>query len=233
MKLLAFDTSSRACSVALLVSDEPLVTEQTVNKSYSHHRILPLKQGQHILPMIEEVLADSSLSIQDLTVIAYGCGPGSFTGIRIASCVAQGMGFAANLPIIPISSLTACAQAAYDEKQWERVVVVVDARMGHVYWACYEVNPQGLVGLVGGEHASTPEEIALPSDWITEKANWYGIGDGWVKYDQQLRANVQWPPLGLETELLPSAKAILRLAKVHYEQGKYVSAQEAQPVYLR
>src|SRR5690349_9145853 len=132
--ILAFDTSTSACTVALQNGDFVSV----------RHQLAPKQQAQLILPMINELLSSTSLTANELDAIAYGCGPGSFTGIRIASSVAQGIGFAINKPIIPVSSLAALAQTAFLEQQWTRLLVAVDARMGKIYWANYVINPSGI-----------------------------------------------------------------------------------------
>lgn len=229
MKLLAFDTSSSACSVAVQHTDDVL----SVAKIASLHRILPLKQAQHIIPMIKEVLEMSSLSIQDLTGIAYGCGPGSFTGIRIASCVAQGIGFAANLPLVPISSLAAIAQTALETLQWLKVLVVVDARMDQVYWACYEVDESGLMQLVGSERVSLPEEIRIPAHWQTVEARWCAVGDGWQKYEQKMVSALEQQPWQVAANLLPAAASMLPMATLKFTRGECVKAAFAHSVYLR
>ena len=124
MKILAIETSSHACSVALLNEDKVKIS----------HIISPMQQAKLILPMIDELLKSSALTLNDLDAIAYGCGPGGFTGVRIAASVAQGLGFAVKLPIIPISSLAVMAEAAFLERQWRKLLVAVDARADQIYW---------------------------------------------------------------------------------------------------
>jgi tRNA threonylcarbamoyladenosine biosynthesis protein TsaB len=218
VRLLAFDTSSPACSVALLDTAKP-AGEQIL----SLHKIMPMQQGKLILPMINTILSSSFLTLHDLDAIAYGRGPGSFTGIRIASSVAQGLGFATKFRLIPISSLAAIAQTAYLEQQWAYLLVALDARMGGVYWAQYKVNQLGLVELIGREEVSAPETVGMPEN----TNNWYGVGDGWEKY------NLGIQPKATNSKLLPTAQAILSLARVKFEQGEWVKANEAVPVYLR
>jgi tRNA threonylcarbamoyladenosine biosynthesis protein TsaB len=211
VNILAFDTSTTACSVALLN------TELT--------KVAPMQQGNLILPMIQQVLSEASLTIQDLDAIAYGCGPGSFTGIRIASSVAQGIGFAANCPIIPISSMAAMAQAAYLAHQWEHLLVGLDARMGQVYWAQYNIK-QGQAELIGHEEVCAPTALNVPNN-----TGWYGVGDAWNVYADSLTS--QYAPLAINPNELPTAKAILMLANSQFAAGHWVSASEALPIYLR
>lgn len=229
MKLLAFDTSSSTCSVALQMIEEGSDEARPhINQSYCHHQELKLKQAQHILPIIYDLMSKSDTTIHDLAAIAFGRGPGSYTGIRIASCVAQGLGYAANLPVIPISSLLALAQTAYNEKRWERVLVLVDARMEHVYWSCFEIDHAGLMQTVVSEQATKWEAVKVPTNWLVGDKKWYGVGDAW-HVSRQILPNC----CEFAVELSPSANAILRLAKEQFMIGKFVRAQEALPVYLR
>lgn len=214
MKLLALDTSSIACSVALLIQDE----------IKSIHEIAPMQQAQTILPLIDSILKESNLSLNQLDALAFGCGPGSFTGVRIAASVIQGLGYATHLPLIPVSSLAALAQAAYEDLGWKRLLVGVDARIQEVYWGAYQVNPQHIVELIGKERVCAPEEVVLPP-----KGDWYGVGNAWEVYKDQ----IHYPVCGLDTTRLPMAKGIVTIAKLKYEQGDWVQADKALPVYLR
>lgn len=224
MRLLAFDTSSPACSVALLDTTKP-----PHDQISSSHKIMPMQQGRLILPMIQAILDASNLTLNDLDAIAYGCGPGSFTGIRIASSVAQGLGFTTKCHLIPISSLAAIAQTAYLEQQWACLLVALDARMGEVYWAQYKVNQMGHVELVGKEEVCLPGKVGVPEN----DKDWYGIGDGWEKYGEIFSKHLGFLPKSTNPKQLPMARAILSLARLKFEQGTWVKASEAVPVYLR
>jgi tRNA threonylcarbamoyladenosine biosynthesis protein TsaB len=220
MNLLAFDTTSHVCSVALMQGEQLL----------SLHKDAPMQQAGLILPMIQALLDDAKITLSDLDLIAFGCGPGSFTGIRIASSVAQGISFAYDVPIFQISSLAATAQAAYDAYQWPNILVALDARMDQVYWACYEANQQGLVSLVGEEKACSPADLNV----LKIKADWKGVGDGWGQYKEQLIKALGFEPKEIEPTLAATAKAVAKLAKAERENGKIgVSAAEVTPVYLR
>lgn len=214
MNILALETSTSACSVAL----------QHGSKVYSRHEIAPMQHARLVLPMIEALLDESSLTLGQLDAIAYGCGPGSFTGIRIASSVAQGLGFAANVPIIQISSLAAMAQTAYQLYQWRRLLVAVDARMGQVYWAQYHTVNDDYVMLEGEERLITPGQDLIS----LEGADWYGVGDAWDKYAAQLVK-----PNTANTTLLPHAASVLTLAKIKFKEGQLITPKAAIPVYLR
>lgn len=218
MKLLAFDTSSAVCSVALLHGDE----EKVLYKS------AVMQQARVILPMIQELLGSSSLKLTDLDAITYGCGPGSFTGIRIASSVAQGLGFAAKLPVIRISSLAAIAQAAFLEQQWSNLLIALDARMDQIYWAIYKMNKHGCAELIGQEQLCDPAGINIPGN-----SNYYGIGDGWEKHREKIEMCLGFKLQVAKSSRFPLAQAILRLAKAKFDKGDWVAASEAIPVYLR
>ena len=214
MKILALDTSSTACSIAILIND-------TVKES---HQLAPMQQAQLILPMIDELLSSAALKLDQLDAIAFGCGPGSFTGVRIATSVAQGLGFAAKVPLIPISSLAAIAQAAYADLGWKKLLVAIDARVQEIYWGAYRVNPQGLVELLGKEKVSSPADLAIP-----DTDEWYGIGNAWEVY----RAQIHCQPVNVDINRLPMASAILTLARDKFIKRDWVEAGRALPSYLR
>src|SRR3990167_429299 len=179
MIILAFDTSSTTCFVALLNTDNK--EGKTVQ---SLHKTLPMQQGTLILPLVKQLLEESHLTLEQLDAVAIGAGPGSFTGIRIANSVAQGMSFAVKLPIVQVSSLAAIAQAAYIEKGHEHCLVAVDVRMEQIYWAAYQVNKAGCVELIGKEQVCKADEIELSNE--IKVIDWYGVGDGWEKYSADL-----------------------------------------------
>jgi len=214
MKLLAFDTSSTACSVALMIND----------KISDEHKIVPMQQAQLILSMINELLKKNAISLNQLDAICFGCGPGSFTGVRIATSVAQGLGYAMGFPLIPISSLAALAQTVYQEVGWKKCLVAVDARINEVYWSAYEAGADRLVKLVGKEAISPPSDISM-----TESKDWYGVGNAWDIYSDQICAQT----IDTNSTLLPTAAAILQLAKPKFIDQQWVTAKDALPVYLR
>jgi tRNA threonylcarbamoyladenosine biosynthesis protein TsaB len=221
VRILAFDTSSTVCSVALLDThqsgQDEIITLQDTQP----------KQAQLILPMILDLLRASSITLNQLDAIAYGCGPGRFTGTRIASTVAQGIGFALSLPIIRISSLAAIAQAAYLERAWTSLFVCLDARMKRVYGASYQVNSKGDVELVDKERLILPESLSrLPS------GQWYGVGDGWATYQVVLTHQLGCQLQDICATQLPSARAIAQLAKGQFAQGNWITAEEALPADL-
>lgn len=215
MKLLALDTSSTACSIALQIDQ----------KIFSQHVIMPMQQAQSILPMIKNLLDETNLKLNELDAIAFGKGPGSFTGIRIAASVAQGLSFGAKLPVIAISSLQALAQAAYDSLDWKRLLVAVDARMQEVYWGTYVINSKGLAELIGEEMINSPNNIPFFED-----QSWSGVGNGWEVY----RERISHLPQKMDATILPTATAILALAGEKWlNKEDLLKPEEALPTYLR
>jgi len=218
VNILAFDTSTAACSAALYLG---------TGASFSAHEICPMQHTSVILPMIQSLLAAGGISLDQLDAIAFGCGPGSFTGIRIAASLAQGLAFARSLPVIPVSSLAASAQTAYMQQGYQRILVAVDARMDQVYWGAYEVT-DGLVTPV------IPDELALPQSVTTVPAgDWSAVGDGWRIYRDKLVTRLNFTPNPVHDEGLPSAAAILPIAIERFRRKEWVGAAEALPVYLR
>ncbi len=214
MKILAIDTSTTACSVALLMNDDIKLS----------HKIAPMQQAKLILPMIDELLRTNNLDVNQLDALAFGCGPGSFTGVRIATSVMQGLAYASQLPLISVSSLAAVAQAAYTDLGWKKLLVAMDARISEVYFGAYQINDHGLAELIGAEIVSPPEKIKFPHE-----NNWYGIGNGWLVYQDQLSIK----PNIIDDTRTPVASAVALLAKEKHLKQEWVSPEAALPVYLR
>lgn len=214
MKLLAIDTSSQACSIALQLGE----------KTISQHIIAPMQQAQMLLPEISKLLQSEKIELNHIDAIVFGCGPGSFTGIRIAISAAQGLAYAANLPLISISSLAALAQAAFMELSWKKLLVAVDARVQEVYCGAYEVQKDGLVSLIGEERVCAPEAVVAPNE-----STWNGVGNAWDIYTDKM----SFIPSVRTADPLPTALAMLALAKPKYINQDYTSAKDAIPVYLR
>ena len=167
MKLLAIDTSTEACSAALMIDGEIL----------EHYCLAPREHARLILPMIDELMSAAGLKPVDLNGLAFGRGPGAFTGLRIAASVAQGIAFAADLPVVPVSSLAALAQGVYRKKGRSHILAAIDARIKEVYWGAYQCDDQGLVQLYGEELVCSPSQVPLPGG-----EDWYGAGTGWQTY---------------------------------------------------
>lgn len=216
MNLLALDTSTEACSCALYVSGE----------SFSRSEIAPRQHAELILPMVDNLLAEAELSPNQLDGIAFGKGPGSFTGLRIACGVVQGMAFGLDIPVIPISSLATLAQLAYIEHQWLHVAAAIDARMQEVYWGCYALDDNQLMQLRGEEQVCPPQSASLPFS-----ANWMGMGSGWHTYHELLTSTLG--DMEMQKDSYPLAFAMLPLAVDAFQKGQMVTPENALPTYLR
>ncbi len=177
MKILALDTATENCSAALLIDGRVLTREVELERGHA----------ELILPMADELLAEAGVTLRSLDAIAFGRGPGSFTGVRMAATVTQGLAFGADLGVVPVSDLKAVAQRAFaQDATIVRVLVCNDARMSEVYWACFERGPDGLATPKGDEHVGKPLTVALPQDWPDAT----GVGRGFTAYAADLRAAV-------------------------------------------
>ncbi|MDP3087214.1 MAG: tRNA (adenosine(37)-N6)-threonylcarbamoyltransferase complex dimerization subunit type 1 TsaB [Methylotenera sp.] len=213
MNILAFDTSTEYLSLALLRGDE--IFTYDLNAGQTHSQIL--------LPQIQALLNEAGLNLKDLQGIAFGGGPGSFTGVRIAAGVAQGLGLGANLPVVSVCTLLALAEASDADK----VIACLDARMGEVYHAVYE--------RIAGEWQKVIEPGLYKPDAAPAilGAGWIGAGSGWQTYTEQLSVVYAQQLLAVESHLLPTASAILRLALPIFLNGDAKPAGEAMPIYIR
>ncbi|OOG20623.1 tRNA (adenosine(37)-N6)-threonylcarbamoyltransferase complex dimerization subunit type 1 TsaB [Thioalkalivibrio denitrificans] len=217
MKLLAIETATEACSAALWL--EGALADR--------HELAPREHARLILPMMDGLLAEAGVRLADLDALAFGRGPGAFTGVRIAAAVIQGAAFGAGLPVVPVSTLAALAQQGLDRGN-TRVLAALDARMGEVYWGAFEADAEGLAVPVGREQVIAPEAVPMPLG-----DGWYGIGSGWGAYGDALRTRLGGRLGGFDAASFPSAREVARLAVRDFAAGLAVSAEQALPVYLR
>ncbi len=214
MKLIAIETSSTICSVALNVD----------GKIDDRIRDVPRGHARHVLPLLEDLLQSHQLQLKQIDAIAFGRGPGSFTGVRIACAVTQGIAYALDIPVIAISSLAAMAQTT----EGQYVYSVLDARMGEIYCAAYKRDNQGIVHRLGEERIMSPEDAN-----VSTSESWVGVGSGWVTYAAELRRRLGEHILRVDEQGYPNARGVAELAKLAWEKGEHVSAAKAQPTYLR
>ncbi len=224
MKILSLDTATENCSAALLVDGNVRAHEVEMDRGHA----------ERILPMVDALLCEERLSLSELDAIAFGRGPGSFTGVRLAATVTQGLAFGAGLGVVPVSNLQAVAQrvlgAAVADPATARVLVCNDARMSEVYWACFERGEDGLARLEGEEHVSKPSEVRLPQPWTTAIA----AGRGFSVYADGLKAAVpSVSPTSVSGALLPRATEIALLAVPVVAAGRLLPPEAAIPTYLR
>lgn len=216
MKLLAIDTSSLACTVALKIGDE--LIERHEEQEREHTRLL--------MPMIRDVIDQAGVSLSDLDAIVLGNGPGSFIGMRIAASVSQGLAHGAGLRIIPVSSLAAIAAEVMDSSDAETVIVTQDAHMQQVYMGLYSRSSEDLLQPICDERLQGQEMI----DELRrgEQASTVAAGQGWQRYPKLLAANESL--LGGQSDVLyPHARYLLALADL----SAAIPAEDIQPAYLR
>ena len=213
MKILAIDTATERCSVALRIDGQVIIREIET----------PRGHADLILPMVKEVLGEAGCSLRQLDGIAYGRGPGAFTGVRIAIGVVQGLAFGADLPTVGISNLAAVAQQVAQRQ--DHILVCMDARMQEVYWGTF-VRESGndRVRAVGAERVGAPDTVQ--TDWIPSVV----VGTGFGAYPL---LSQRFAEIAAHPTVLPRAREIAVLGEWELAQGRGRPAAEAQPVYLR
>jgi len=219
-KILAIDTATEACSAALYI--DGVITEK--------YQLAPREHTQLILKMIESLLDDAQLKITDLDALAFGRGPGSFTGVRITTGVIQGLAFASDLAVIPVSTLASIAQLAYENHQQKYVLAAIDARMGEMYWGCYQLTENNLMVLSGEEKVSPANTVTVDQKLST---SWCGAGSAWESYVEPLNSQLGETITSVYADYFPRASTIVMLAAEAWQRGETVDAAKAQPVYLR
>jgi tRNA threonylcarbamoyladenosine biosynthesis protein TsaB len=218
VKLLALDTATELCSAALWLEGRVLTRED----------LRPRASAMLILQMVQQLLVESGLALRQLDAIAFGRGPGAFTGVRLAAAVVQGLAFAAEIPLLPISDLRALAQQAFAQPGTpERALICQDARMAQVYWGCFERD--GVAREAGAEAVSAPSALSLPQSWAGQSV--CGAGSGFEAYPEvSIMAGRSLQPV--LSHLRPRALEIAQLAAAE-GLAKAVAPEAAQPVYLR
>jgi tRNA threonylcarbamoyladenosine biosynthesis protein TsaB len=229
VKVLAIDTATENCSAALLVDGRVNVRERLLGRGHA----------EHILPMVDELLRDAQLHLAQLDAIAFGRGPGAFTGVRLAASVTQGLAFGAGLPVVPVSDLRALAQRAMTEAHCTHVLACLDARMQEVYWAAFEQRDLGLAQPVTEERVELPASVRAPPDWPTgpdhggqPRISICGAGSGFASYAERLPMPSNWGG-HVHAGLLPRAQDVLLLAVPEIEAGRLFPPEQALPLYLR
>ncbi len=211
VNMLAIETATPILSVAVTVGGR--VFERRVED--------PAARAEGVLELLRGLLTEAETSLAALDVIAFGRGPGSFTGLRVAAAIAQGLAYAQDLPVIPISSLAALAQEAVGTD----ILAAIDARRDEVYYGFFTRSANGLVEPVGAEAVDAPASIPLPTGRVYK-----AVGSGFDHYWQALHER---PGLSYEAHKAPNARAILMLAQASFERGAWVNAAQALPIYLR
>jgi tRNA threonylcarbamoyladenosine biosynthesis protein TsaB len=217
--LLAIDTSTDACSVALL----------STTGIYQESIVMPREHTQRLLPLIEKLLSSHGVLLTQLDAIAFGCGPGSFTGLRICISVVQGLAYAVDCPVIPISTLTAMAQSAVRLRiasATDLILPSLDARMQEVYWAAFQLESDTKrLLIVAKEQVVAPADIA--SSFLSP-ISLCALGSGWNHPDLQ-----KLQPKICKIEYYPQAYDIAELGLIEFNEGNFISPLTATPTYLR
>ena len=218
MKILALDTATEACSVALGLGDH--IIERYVELERGH--------AERLLPMVDEVLAEGGIALAALDAIAFGRGPGGFTGVRLAASVAQGLAFGADLKVAPVSDLAAVARRVVElQPEVRHILVVNDARMREVYWGCYAADPH--LRPAGVERVSAGMQVELPA---ASDSPWAAAGRGLLA-SPELAERCRAAGGSLHPDLLPRAREILLLGRQAAAAGELLPAEHALPVYVR
>ncbi|WP_394147081.1 tRNA (adenosine(37)-N6)-threonylcarbamoyltransferase complex dimerization subunit type 1 TsaB [Shewanella atlantica] len=217
LTVLALDTCTESCSAALLSG----------GKIYSEQADAPREHSQRILPMVDSVLSQANIQLHNVDLIAYGRGPGSFTGIRICTSMTQGLALGQDLPVLGLSSLQTMAQAVFDEQGGEQIIAAIDARMGEVYWGQFIVK-NGLAELLDAELVCSPADVPLTLD-VSQPI--VACGTAFDAYPELLTLSESIVPA--KTVKFPDAKAMLALAKDGFQKGMSTAVDELAPVYLR
>jgi len=213
VKLLAIETSTEACSVAVYVDGD--VRER--------HELAPRRHTQLVLPWADELLAEAGLRKSQLDAIAVGRGPGAFTGVRLAIAIVQGLALALDRPVLPVSTLAVLAM----QGQGERVLAAIDARMGEVYLGEFVRTRDGLVAAAG------PEVIVPPSQALRPALPTFGVGTGFSAESAALVARLGDALQGFDATMLPHAADLARLAAAAWARGEAIAPDALEPAYLR
>jgi tRNA threonylcarbamoyladenosine biosynthesis protein TsaB len=213
MKLLVLDTSTEWCSAALWLDGRVLARRVLAEQRHS----------SLLLPMVDELLRESGLALRGLDGIGYGAGPGSFTGLRIACAVTQGLAFGADLPVVGVSTLESIAE----QTGADRVLTVLDARMAEVYWAAYERAGEDWRA-VSAPQLALPDSVTVPPG-----DNWVGAGNGFAALGEVLRPRLASQLVRIDDSVMPDAAAMAPLAVRAFARGEGMDAALAAPIYLR
>ncbi|WP_233843436.1 tRNA (adenosine(37)-N6)-threonylcarbamoyltransferase complex dimerization subunit type 1 TsaB [Dyella sp. 2HG41-7] len=216
MNLLALETATEACSVALVHGETVIARTE----------LAPRRQAERVLPMADELLAEAGIGKHALDAIAVGRGPGAFTGVRLAVSLAQGMAMALDRPVVTVSSLAALALEAPEDDA--AILAVIDARMGEIYAASYRRDDEGGLIALDDERVSTADSLILPN-----LDAWNVVGTGWATYHDALRSRLGSAPRSADGACFPQAKHVATLAVREFKAGRAVAPEHALPVYLR
>ncbi|GAB2670563.1 tRNA (adenosine(37)-N6)-threonylcarbamoyltransferase complex dimerization subunit type 1 TsaB [Arenimonas aestuarii] len=213
MKLLAIETSTEACSVALYADGQVV----------ARHELAPRRHTQLVLPWADELLAEAGLAKAQLDAIAVGRGPGAFTGVRLAIALVQGLALALDRPVLPVSTLAVLAM----QGQGDNILATIDARMGEIYLGAFARDADGLVSATGPEVLCAPSEAPHPETPVQ------GVGSGFTAVGSALVARLGDRLAGVDASALPRARDLASLAVRAWQRGEAIAADALEPAYLR
>ncbi len=213
MKLLAIETATEACSIAVLVDGEVI----------ERFEIAPRRHTELALPWADALLAEAGIAKSQLDAIAVGRGPGAFTGVRLAIALAQGIALALDRPLLPVSTLATLAM----QSRGDRILSAIDARMGEVYVAGFQRDGDGVI-------ATSDEIVIAPTAYIPpENLDWHGVGTGFAAADGALAMRLQGWLTTVDTAALPHAADVARLGALAFARGEGIAPERVEPAYLR
>ena len=215
--ILAIDLSTEACAVGLLYQ----------NSMHEFFEVAPRRHAELVITVVDGLLVNAGITLKQVDAIAFGCGPGSFMGVRTATAVAQGLAFGGDCPVIPVSTLQTLAQTIYEKNQADYVLAGWDARMGEIYWGAYRLGENGLMQSVIRDRLDKPAGIEITQN------RWLAAGNAWKIYDSQLPPRVKNQFFSVESDAYPHAQAMLTIARERYNSGALFPPEKAEPVYLR
>ena len=210
--ILAVETATAACSAAIWLNG---------NIKW-RFEIAPQRHSEIILILIDELLIEAGIQLKEVDAVAFGCGPGSFMGVRIATSIAQGIAYGIDRPVIPISTLQALAQSAYQKTKSERVIAGWDARMDSIYWGGYQVNEYGIMQAIIGDQLSKPAAIEFAGD------DWIAVGNAWEVYANFLKVSFK----AAHSNIYPDAASVILIANQKLIQGDIFQPEKAKPIYI-
>jgi tRNA threonylcarbamoyladenosine biosynthesis protein TsaB len=217
MKLLAIETSTEACSVAFCCDGD--IRER--------FEIAPRRHAELLLPWIDAMLADAGVAKSALDAIAVGRGPGAFTGVRLGIAIAQGIAFALQRPLLPVSTLAALADVA-GALPGDHVLAAIDARMQEIYLGAFVIAGDGLPEAIAAEQLSAPDRAEVSTD-----VDWIGVGSGFGAHEGALCALLDRRLKRVDASVLPRAAAVARLGLRAWERGQAIDPAAIEPAYLR
>lgn len=235
MKLLAFETATEACSVALYLDGEVI----------ERYEVAPRLHAEYALPWAEQLLADAGIKRSQLDAIAVSRGPGAFTGVRLAIALAQGIALALHKPVVAVSTLMAIAAAVPPPLRMQgrageglgrrqigaekvRILAAIDARMGEVYVGAFECNGDELIA-ISTEVVAAPDKVVLPDG----QSGWHAVGTGFSAADNALQLHLGSQLIDVDASILPHAADVARLAAAAYARGEALAPERVEPAYLR